>query len=235
MSDYSPGFYRNICNGVQRSAKVIVPLVMNLVNPKSVVDLGCGTGGFLAEFQKYGIPDILGMDGEWARKQLSIPEDKFIPVDLSKPLDLHKKYDLVVSLEVAEHINPNAVDIFVKNVVTMGDIILFAAAIPGQGGVQHINEQWPEYWVRKFNDQDYVCVDCIREKIWTDRTVEFWYRQNILLFVRRSYMNNHQKIGRELQRCGEGALSLVHPELFRSRTYPVSFFDWLRAKFKGMV
>jgi 2-polyprenyl-3-methyl-5-hydroxy-6-metoxy-1,4-benzoquinol methylase len=65
---------------------------------------------------------------------------------LIQPLDLEKEFDLVVSLEVAEHLPASAADQFVNTLVKHGKKILFSAAIPGQGGQDHLNEQWPDYW-----------------------------------------------------------------------------------------
>ena len=54
----------------------IVPVLLNLFDPSSVVDYGCGTGTFLHVFNSNGVKDILGLDGEWVDKsQLFIPEE----------------------------------------------------------------------------------------------------------------------------------------------------------------
>jgi hypothetical protein len=60
---------------------------------------------------------------------------------------------------------------------------LFSAAIPGQGGTEHINEQPPRYWERQFERHGFHPVDAIRPIIWRDRRVEPWYRQNIFLYA----------------------------------------------------
>ena len=74
---------------------------------------------------------------------------------------------------------------FVADLVALAPVVLFSAAIPGQGGTDHINEQWQDYWARLFAKHDYVALDFLRLKFWNDSRIEWWYRQNIILYVRR--------------------------------------------------
>ncbi len=62
---YTKSFYEEIRNGSVRSAEVIVPLVLDLLHPSSVVDVGCGDASWLAVFQKLGIEDVFGIDGDY--------------------------------------------------------------------------------------------------------------------------------------------------------------------------
>src|SRR5438270_9981863 len=76
---YSSGYEE----GSRLSARVIVPLVMELAQPRSVVDVGCGTGEWLAVFRENGIKDTWGVDGTYINKKLlKIPEECFIPANL---------------------------------------------------------------------------------------------------------------------------------------------------------
>lgn len=174
--------------------KVIVPLILQYVQPQCVVDFGCGTGTWLHVFKNYGVQEVLGLDGSWYNKELlfkHITEQEFRCVDLETHVHLDKKYDLVVSLEVAEHISEKNADTFVQSLVLAGKIILFSAAFPGQGGFNHINEQWPSYWAKKFEQFDYHFHDVIRGKIWNNRDVDMWYKQNIFFVVHDSVGFNH--------------------------------------------
>ena len=98
---------------------------------------------------------------------------------------MDREFDLVPSLEVAEHLPKPCAEEFVDSLTRLGSSILFSAAIPLQGGKHHLNEQWPAYWARYFQERGYVAIDCIRDKIWQDDNVEFWYARNILIFVRK--------------------------------------------------
>ncbi|HTF21906.1 MAG TPA: class I SAM-dependent methyltransferase [Chryseolinea sp.] len=182
----------------------VVPVVLNFVQPSSVLDVGCGTGTWLKAFEEQGIKDYLGVDGDYVdRSLLRIPYEKFLPMDISKPVQLARKFDLVVSLEVAEHLAAESADTFVRSLVSHGDVILFSAAIPGQGGQNHLNEQWPEYWQEKFMKHGFYFHDLIRPIIWNDGNVDFWYRQNMFLLNRRKPESSF--------------LMMVHPEQFAWR------------------
>lgn len=218
----------------EHSASVVVPLILNLVAPQSVVDIGCGPGGWLEIFQKNGIKDFLGMDASWVPlEKLRIPRENFIPTDLTKPLNAKRRFDLVVSLEVAEHLDAQFADTFVNSLTRLGDVILFSAAIPDQRGFQHVNEQFQDYWVEKFRACDFECYDFIRPQIWNNRSVSFYYCQNMLLFVKRG--NALEGKLRDLQIApAKEMLSVVHPELYWRRAHPVKHvLRRLREKFGG--
>jgi|HubBroStandDraft_6_1064221.scaffolds.fasta_scaffold321958_2 SAM-dependent methyltransferase len=169
------------------SPRVVVPIVISLVRPRSVVDVGCGAGHWLSEFQRLGVERVLGLDGAYVDPEwLIIPKSLFRAVDLSKPFRLNERFDLAVCLEVAEHLPETAATGLVDSLVNLSPVILFSAAIPMQGGTHHVNEQWPEYWRRLFQKQGYRMLDVIRKEIWKNAEVKFWYRQNTFLFVSES-------------------------------------------------
>lgn len=152
---YTGAFYKTHRDGSRRSARQIVPLVLELVQPKSVIDVGCGVGTSLSVFNQCGVEDFYGIDGDYVdRNILEIPEQRFFVSDLTEPIQLNRQFDLVVSLEVAEHLPDTCAEIFVDSLTKLGPVILFSAAIPHQGGTRHVNEQWPEYWARYFKRKD---------------------------------------------------------------------------------
>lgn len=207
-----------------RSARIIVPIVLELIQPESVVDVGCGTGEFLSVFRENGIKTILGIDGPWIDKErLRIPKDTFQAADLEKPLNIDKKFDLAISLEVAEHLSANSAEIFIDTLTKLSPVVLFSAAIPFQGGLYHINEQWPDYWVNLFAKKGYVPIDCIRKKIWNNDDVSYWYAQNILLFVKKDYLETNSKLQKEYEQTEPSALSIVHPKLFLAKAKKLNF------------
>jgi SAM-dependent methyltransferase len=175
---------------------------MERFKPKSILDVGCGIGTWLKVFEDYGVRDFLGIDGDFVdRTMLKISESNFYPQDLTKHWYLGRKFDLVICLEVAEHLPKQAADSFVKALVEHGDIIVFSAAVPGQGGQNHINEQWPSYWQDKFSKYGYYFHDDIRPLIWANEKVECWYRQNMFIVSREV---STSKI-----------LPVIHPDLFK--------------------
>lgn len=215
MQPYLEDYYRWQHEGALRSAKEVVPLILELIQPKSVVDVGCGIGCWLSVFQEYGVKDIVGIDGAYINnKMLRIPEDRFFPCDLAKPIEVNRQFDLVVSLEVAEHLPVESGRKFIDSLVKLGPVVLFSAAIPFQGGYQHVNEQWPEFWARYFLKNGYEVIDCLRNKIWNKNNVEWWYAQNLLLFANRDYIEANPGLKREYENTRISQLSLVHPRLF---------------------
>ncbi|MDR3700770.1 MAG: glycosyltransferase [Candidatus Sulfopaludibacter sp.] len=182
---YGDDFYHTIRDGSLRSASIVVPLVTSLTRPASVVDVGCGTGAWLSCFRHCGIDDIFGLEFSEVSPHLAhLGASHIRTVDASQSFDLPRTFDLAVSLEVAEHLPAESASGFVQSLVRLAPVVLFSAAVPGQGGVNHLNEQWPTYWAELFARHGYIAVDCLRDRIWTDRRIEWWYRQNLLLFVR---------------------------------------------------
>lgn len=189
-----------------KAAEVIVPIVMRLAHPKSVLDIGCGIGTWLKIFNEAGVGDFFGVDGEdLAQDALQISETNFSVCDLTRPLDLEKEFDLVVSLEVAEHLPEFAAEQFVATLIKHSKLVLFSAAIPGQGGQNHLNEQWPDYWQEKFWKHKYKYYDLIRPEVWNDERVDVWYRQNMFLVC-------HENIN--LQALEYSNSNLIHPEFW---------------------
>ncbi|MBI2103498.1 class I SAM-dependent methyltransferase [Candidatus Woesebacteria bacterium] len=211
---YTKDFYSTYQSGTKSSAEVIVPIVMELVSPKSVVDIGCGTGEFLKVFEDHGVKDILGIDGDYAKKSLAIPIEQFIASDLEKPLSLDRTFDLAISLEVAEHLSPESANTFINSLTNLAPIVLFSAAIPGQGGTNHINEQWLTYWIKLFDHHDYTPVDAIRRRIWQNKQVEPWYRQNSVIFCEDGILKTNRILAYEAKLTSPELLPIVHPEVF---------------------
>jgi SAM-dependent methyltransferase len=216
MQPYTEEFYQDQRDGSRRSAEEIVPLVLELVQPRRVIDVGCGLGTWLAVFRQLGVEDVWGIDGEYVdRSMLEIPAERFLARDLSQPWRQEDRpFDLVLSLEVAEHLPADCARAFVQSLARLGPVVLFSAAIPYQGGTNHVNEQWPDYWAERFREVGYIVIDCIREQVWQNPRVEWWYAQNVLLFVREDHLPAHPELAREAQRTRPLQLSLVHPRKY---------------------
>ena len=218
QSSYTRDFYQLIGEGTRTSAREVIPLLLDLLQPilpKSVVDVGCGTGSWLAAFHKLGIADCLGIDGDYVdRTILQIPLNQFQSADLKQPLQINRKFDLAISLEVAEHLPATCAENFVNSLTQLAPVILFSAAIPFQGGVEHVNEQWPQYWVYYFQKNGYAVIDCLRKKIWNNDKVEPWYAQNILIFVKQEYLPGYPRLVNEYQNTDPNQLAIVHPNIY---------------------
>lgn len=214
VSLYDRHYYSNQKEGSLASARVIVPIVMELVRPRSVIDIGCGVGTWLKIFSDMGISHITGIDGPWINsEQLCIPKERFHPSNL-ECLELHEKADLAVCLEVGEHLPLSTAPRLIQALTTIAPVVLFSAAIPLQGGTNHINEQWPQFWAELFNARGYLPVDAIRRRIWNNENVEFWYAQNILLYVKKEKLSHYEALAAEIEKGYGQALPLVHPKKY---------------------
>ncbi|MEG5063534.1 glycosyltransferase [Microcoleus sp. B3-A4] len=218
QSSYTRDFDQLIGEGARSSAREIIPLLLDLLQPilpKSVVDVGCGTGSWLAAFHKLGIADCLGIDGDYVdRTLLEIPLNQFKSYDLKQPLQVERKFDLAISLEVGEHLPSTCAENFVNSLTKLAPVILFSAAIPFQGGVEHVNEQWPQYWAYYFQQNGFAVIDCLRKKIWNNEKVEPWYAQNILIFVKQEYLSKYPRLVNEYQNTDLNQLAIVHPKIY---------------------
>jgi len=215
---YDSKFYKNRSELTFSSAEVIVPWLLRTVKPKSVIDIGCGNGCWLAVFQKHGLQDFLGVDGNWVPSdQLEIPASHFEMSDLLHAYKSNRAFNLVMSLEVAEHLPPRSAPEFIKSLTALGPVVLFGAAIPLQGGVGHINEQWPAYWIELFEKQNYVAVDCLRGLFWKSPGVAAWYVQNTFFFIREDVLNDYPELLEEEKKYSMGKHPIVHPSQYLRR------------------
>jgi len=165
---------------------VTPPIVMSLMSVKSVIDVGCGVGTWAEQFLKLGVDDVIGIDGEYVNRQLlRIPSTCFQAFDLSQPIHLDRRFDLAMCMEVAEHLKESRAEGLVDDLTKLANAILFSAAIPGQGGTDHINEQYLSYWVALFAAKGYVLLDVLRPRIWNIPECDWTYRQNAVLFVKK--------------------------------------------------
>lgn len=189
------------------AAELIVPALLKMVPSKSVLDVGCGIGTWLTIVNKYGIGDIVGIDGHNVdRSRLLIGQKHFLAVDLRQPFQLNRQFDVALCLEVAEHIPASSADTLVQSLCNHSSIVVFSAAIPGQGGAGHINEQWPAYWVTKFKRHGYERLDLLRPLFWNDARINVWYRQNLFVFSRDVALNNAYRMA--------SVPAEVHPDLW---------------------
>ena len=181
---YPSDFYANRRQHTLHAARRILRALPNALPMRHLADVGCGTGTFLAAALELGTAKVFGIEGDWVTPaMLDDPRIAFEARNLEQPFD-GPQVDLVLSLEVAEHLSPARAEGFVKDLVAMAPAVLFSAAIPGQGGVGHVNEQWQSYWANLFAAQGYRAHDVVRLRIWTDEAVPAWYRQNIVLYLR---------------------------------------------------
>ena len=169
--------------------RIIAAKLYPILRPRSVVDVGCGLGTFLFAFKESGAETVQGYDGNWVNRDLLlkyISLSEFHAVDLQADFATDNvKFDLVISLEVAEHLRPESADRFIKNLVSLGDVLLFSAATPATWfDSSHLNNQWPDYWKDKFASHGYFMHDVVRHIFLDHEDVCIWYRMNMFLVTK---------------------------------------------------
>lgn len=182
--------FKNSILRTYNAAQKIAPIISESIGiPKSIVDLGGGAGAFLKAFKELGTKEVVCIDHPSIKTEdLLINQDEFIPCNLNKQLPSPIKSELAISTEFAEHVSQARSKSIVDFLTNCSDIILFSSAIPGQGGIEHINEQRPSFWRNLFQARGYEQVDNIRQKIIFDRSIPFWFRQNLFLYVNQKLL-----------------------------------------------
>lgn len=214
-SQYDENFYRDAADEARRSARVVVPLLLEQLSVTSVADVGCGWGPWLAAFRDHGATTLLGIDQPLVDPaRLQFPRRYFKAADLSRPIRLRRRFDLALSLEVAEHLPAASAPTLVASLCRISDAVLFSAAIPHQGGTQHVNEQWPAYWAELFGRHGYLPVDLLRRRLWQHPEVAWWYQQNLLLYASPALLRAQPKLARAQRETGPVPAALVHPQRY---------------------
>jgi len=220
---YDSQFMNYADQSSRHSARVVSNLLKRELQIASVLDVGCAKGTWLKAWLESGVVEYAGVDGNYvSTDDLVIPAGCFTAADLSQPINLQRKFDLVQSLEVAEHLPATAADQFIRNLVLHSTgIVLFSAAPPGQGGEHHINEQPFEYWRAKFREHGFFAYDYLRPSIADDLSVSFWYRFNILLYVREDVQAGLPEAIRTTRVPDQQAVVDVSPIWFRARKFVI--------------
>lgn len=207
---YNDPFYDMVRREATSAASLVLPRMFDLFpHIESVIDVGCGEGAWL-NIAKQHQKSVFGIDGDHVkRERLLIENDEFESFNLEMPLSLNNRWDLVISLEVAEHLSPGRAIGFIESLCSFGDIVLFSAAVPHQGGVNHLNERRLNYWIKLFDNHGYKPSGIIRYYFWNDDRIMHYYRQNMMLFVKNLYLDKLiSEPGHDF------ILDVVHPDLY---------------------
>ena len=162
-------------------------IVCKYMKPKSIVDVGCGCGIYLKAFSLLGIKDLLGFDGSEHAIECSLVPGKIKLHDLRVPLYTKRKFDLCLCMEVAEHIDVAYSEILADALIRLSDRLLFTAALPGQGGRNHVNEQPHDFWTALFQRKGFNFKKELTKRLRQEmkaKKVIWWIPQNLMVFER---------------------------------------------------
>jgi len=153
---YHQSFYND--GGFEKtdhSARVISDWACRSLAPGSLLDLGSGAGHYLRAFAHRGVR-VFGLEASPTGVAASGDGVLAMNYDLKKPLFLSTRFDIVMCVEVAEHIPKRYSETLVKSICRHASkYIIFTAAPPGTLGLDHINCQPEDFWKRMFERQGF--------------------------------------------------------------------------------
>lgn len=212
-ADYSRRFYDEIRSGAVASAGAVVPRLFELVQPARVIDVGCGEGHWLLAFEQLGA-EVIGLDGSYVT---SSPSATASSLTTSRPRSSRISPAASISRSPRSgRASPAGAAGFVRDLCQLAPVVVFSAAIPGQGGTGHVNEQWPRYWTELFEAEGFAVSGALRFELWEDDRVENWYRQNLLVAVAPSAAARPE-LAELLASPLAPPWPIVHPVLYNAR------------------
>ena len=188
---YDADYYASaVEGGASRSAKVMANSIRRDFAPRTIVDVGCGTGALLLAMRESGVR-VLGFERSTAALDLCRRRGLEVrKLDLEKDvIEVNEKFDVAVSVEVAEHLPAAVADRYIDALTQLSDVVVFTAAPPGQGGTDHVNEQPAGYWIEKFVTRSFVCLEDVTadwQHEWEVGGASAWYFRNLMVFRRRT-------------------------------------------------
>lgn len=201
MTTFTDEQYQALSDEMRRSARAATPIVLEHLllrvddgwAPHRVVDVGCGPGWWAREFFDRYATEALGVDGPFggqAIRDRNVPTCRYVEADLTgpflatpglKPIADPARWDLALCLEVAEHLPDDRAHSFATALRALAPVVVFSAAIPGQGGIGHVNEQWPDYWAAMFRKAGWCTSGDIRWQLWDEPDLAPYYAQNMFV------------------------------------------------------
>lgn len=183
---YDRGYFADLDARHARAYELFADALADRLEPATAVDVGCGTGRLLARLAARGVA-VTGIEGSRHAIALSPVRDRIVRANIERGLPDLGRFDLCLCIEVAEHLPANRADSLVATLAGLGDVVVFTAAQPGQGGTHHVNEQPRSYWTERFRSLGYAVdtalEDALRESVAGEP--EPAYLQENLIVVRR--------------------------------------------------
>lgn len=153
---------------------------------RSVLDVGCALGFNAVWFHNRGY-DVMGVEGlpDYVKGN-KLPKDRVVLHDYTEgPWVPPHEFDLCVSTEFVEHVEARFVPNFVETFKHCR-FILMTHALPGQGGVHHVNETTSEAWIDVLSAAGFEHLEDETERLRATYTPDAHYGRNTLMLFRRT-------------------------------------------------
>lgn len=215
---YHKDYYDNFKFLSYNAAKIILNDLYKIYEFKSVVDFGCGSGGWIkSAWEIDNNIKVTGIDGHYIENILNFDNANIIYKNLEEEITVDK-HDLAISVETAEHLSPGRAKTFVRDLCNASDVIFFSAAVDGHGGANHLNEQTQSYWIKLFNENEFdpfIFLD--RKKYWFHETFEKcpYYISGSFLYIRRN--TDQYNLFQEYKVDENFVPDIVHPNILKWR------------------
>lgn len=157
---------------------------------KKIIDLGCGPGIYVDEMVNLGL-NATGYEPD--TRTLKYSKN----VRNKSLFEVEDPSDLVIFMEVAEHIpsdrNDEIVESIFRNMKDDG-VLIWTAAVPGQGGDGHINCQTKDFWLKKLEKAGLVNDEEIQENLLnfvkSDPNTMGWFLNNLIVMKKKKKSKN---------------------------------------------
>ncbi len=133
----------------------IAETIVERISPRSVLDAGCAFGLLVEQLRLLGV-EAWGIDvSEYAIAQVPEAVRPYVRVaSITEPLE--RQYDLIVCIEVLEHVSQPDAEVAIANLTAHTDNILFSSTPLDFGEATHINVHPIEHWVELFAARGFV-------------------------------------------------------------------------------
>lgn len=162
--------------------------LIRLCAPRSVVDVGSGSGLMLAEFAKRGVA-VRGIEGSSAAIARSQLGERIVRANLERGVPDLGRFDLALCIEVGEHLTARSAPRLVEGLTRLSDVVVFTASQPGEGGgLVHINAQPQSYWRALFEERGFATSPLQAELLAAiaDVPEPRYLHENLMVFERSS-------------------------------------------------
>ena len=202
MKKYDIDFYQSVSLRAQKAAQVAADQIYKFYKPQSLIDVGCGQGIWSRAFleristlEKVSAVDL-------SSSNITYLKDENINASVSialhgQDLNLNPSlpgsyFDFAICVEVLEHISKQSSEMIIAELGEKCGMVLFSAAISGQGGTHHINEQSLSYWNQKMGESGFVALDVIRPIFILDREIPSYYTNSIAIWLNKAFVSEIQ-------------------------------------------